>query len=160
QTALFEYEDLNCVWQHRTWGAAADPEYPWAFVIYGDKGTLKGSVMKYEFIPIGEGKPIRQDVILEKEKFPKDLTEHRIELHTAPATRQHMLDLLSAIENNHLPVADIEEGYISTASCILANLSMQLNRPLIYDPIQKICVDDPEATQLLQRPYRSPWQHP
>ncbi|MDR3006993.1 MAG: Gfo/Idh/MocA family oxidoreductase [Sphingobacterium sp.] len=160
QTALFEYEDLNCIWQHRTWGTAADPEYPWAFVIYGDKGTLKGSVMKYEFIPIGEGKPIRQDVILEKEKFPQDLTEHRIELHTAPATRRHMLDLLSAIENNHLPVADIEEGYISTASCILANLSMQLNRPLIYDPIQKICVDDPEATQLLQRPYRSPWQHP
>ncbi|WP_333802148.1 Gfo/Idh/MocA family protein, partial [Sphingobacterium multivorum] len=93
QTALFEYEDLNCVWQHRTWGAATDPEYPWAFVIYGDKGTLKGSVMKYEFIPIGEGETIRKDVILEKETFPKDLEEHRIELHTAPATRRHMLDL-------------------------------------------------------------------
>ena len=160
QTAIFEYEDLNCVWQHRTWGAAADPEYPWAFIIYGDKGTLKGSVMKYEFIPIGQGESIRKDVILEKEAFPKDLEEHRIELHTAPATRQHILDLLSAIENNHLPVADIEEGYISTASCILANLSMKLNRPLIFDPVQKICVDDPEATQLLRRSYRSPWQHP
>ncbi len=160
QTAVFEYENLNCIWQHRTWGTAADPEYPWAFIIYGDKGTLKGSVMKYEFIPIGEGEHIKQDVILEKEKFPGDLKEHRIELHTAPATRQHMLDLLSAIENNHLPVADIEEGYISTASCILANLSMKLNRPLVFDPEQKICVDDPEATQLLRRPYRSPWQHP
>ncbi|WP_293936334.1 Gfo/Idh/MocA family protein [Sphingobacterium sp. UBA5996] len=160
QTAIFEYEDLNCVWQHRTWGSAADPDYPWAFVIYGDKGTLKGSVMKYEFIPIGEGESIRQDVILEKEEFPEDLTEHRIELHTAPATRKHMLDLLSAIDNNHLPIADIEEGYISTASCILANLSMQLNRPLVYDPTQKICIDDPEATQLLRKPYRSPWQHP
>ena len=100
------------------------------------------------------------DVVYEKEKFPADLNEPGIELHTAPATRQHMLNLLSAIKNDHLPVADIEEGHISTASCILANLSMLLKRPLVYDPIKKICVDDPEATKLLRRPYRAPWQHP
>lgn len=160
QTAVFEYNELNCVWQHRTWGTPADPEYPWAFIIYGDRGTLKGSVMKYEFIPVGEGDRISQDVVYEKEAFPEDLTEPRIELHTAPATRLHMLDLLSAIENDHLPVADVEEGHVSTASCILANLSMQLNRPLVYDPSQRICVGDPEATTLLKRPYRNPWQHP
>ena len=160
QTAIFEYDELNCVWQHRTWGTPTDPEYPWAFVIYGDKGTLKGSVMKYEFIPTGKGERIVKDVLYEKEEFPEDLTESRIELHTAPATRRHMQDLLSAIENDHLPVADIEEGHISTASCILANLSMQLNRPLVYDPEKKRCVDDPEATALLRRRYRAPWKHP
>jgi predicted dehydrogenase len=160
QTAVFEYDDLNCIWQHRTWGTPADPEYPWAFIIYGDKGTLKGSVMKYEFIPNGKGERIDMDVVFEKEKFPADLNEPGIELHTAPATRQHMLNLLSAIKNDHLPVADIEEGHISTASCILANLSMQLKRPLVYDPIKKICVDDPEASKLLRRTYRAPWQHP
>jgi len=160
QTAIFEYDELNCIWQHRSWGSPADPEYPWAFIIYGDKGTLKGSVMKYEFIPIGKGDRIRKDVVYEKEKFPEDVNEPRIELHTAPATRRHMLNLLSAIEHDHLPVADIEEGHISTASCILANLSMQLNRPLQYDPQQKICIDDPEATTLLRRPYRTSWQHP
>lgn len=160
QTAVFEYDELNCIWQHRTWGNPADPEYPWAFIIYGDKGTLKGSVMKYEFIPTGQGDRIAKDVVYEKEEFPEDLTESRIELHTAPATRRHMQNLLSAIENDDLPVADIEEGHISTASCILANLSMQLNRPLSYDPQKKVCVDDPEATALLRRPYRKPWQHP
>lgn len=160
QTALFEYDDLTCVWQHRTWGTPADPEYPWAFMIYGEKGTLKGSVMKYEFIPVGKGERIAMDVVYEKEQFPADLNEPRIELHTAPATRQHMLNLLSAIEKNQLPVADIEEGHISTVSCILANLSMQLMRPIVYDPIKKICVQDPEATRLLRRPYRAPWQHP
>lgn len=160
QTAVFEYEELNGIWQHRTWGTPADPEYPWAFIIYGDKGTLKGSVMKYEFIPTGKGNRLMKDVVYEKEAFPEDLDEPRIELHTAPATRLHMLDLLSAIENDHLPVADIEEGHISSASCILANLSMQLGRPLTYDPKQRVCVDDPEATALLRRPYRAPWQHP
>ena len=32
------------------------------------------------------------------------------------------------------PVADIEQGHISTASCILANLSMKLGRSLAWDP--------------------------
>ena len=161
QSAIFEYNDLNCIWQHRSWGTPADPDYPWAFTLYGDKGTLKASVMQYDFIPEGDtGQKIHKDVIYEREQYPEDLTEKDIELHAAPATRRHMLDFLAAIKEDRKPVADIEEGHISTASCILANLALQANRPLTYDPKQRIVVDDPEATQLLQRPYREPWQHP
>ena len=160
QSAVFEYDGLNCVWQHRSWGTAADPEYPWAFKIYGEKGTLMGSVMKYDFIPRKGGEPIHQDVVYEREKYPEDLTEKAIELHAAPATRLHMLDLLSAIQNNGRPVADVEQGHISSASCILANMSMQLGRPLTYDPIKQKVVGDKEATRLLKRAYRGPWEHP
>jgi hypothetical protein len=71
-----------------------------------------------------------------------------------------MLNFLSAIDLGTRPVADIEEGHISTASCILANLSMKLGRPLVYDPVHHIVKNDPEATLLLQREYRSPWTHP
>lgn len=160
QIAVFEYDGLNCIWQHRSWGTPPEPEYPWAFFIYGDKGTLKGSTMKYDFIPAGEGKPIHQDVVFEKEKFPEDLTEPKIELNAAPATRQHMVNFLNSIENKTRPVADIEEGHISTASCILANVSMKLGRPLVYDPVTRTVKGDTEATSLLQRTYRGPWVHP
>jgi predicted dehydrogenase len=160
QTAVFEYDGLNCVWQHRSWGTPADPEYPWAFVIYGDKGTLRGSTMKYDFTPQGNGEKIHKDVVYEKEKYPEDITEPRIELNAAPATRLHMLNFLNAIETNTKPVADIEEGHISTASCILANLSMKTGRALVYDPKTRKVVGDNEATALLQRAYRSPWVHP
>ena len=161
QSAIFEYKDLNCVWQHRSWGTPADPEYPWALKLYGDKGTLKASVMQYDFIPEGDtGQKIHKDVLYEREKYPEDLTEKDIELHAAPATRHHMLDFLSAIKEKRKPIADIEEGHISTASCILANLSLEAGRPLVYDPQRRVIVDDSEATQLLQRPYRDPWQHP
>ncbi|HEX8040764.1 MAG TPA: Gfo/Idh/MocA family oxidoreductase [Chryseosolibacter sp.] len=161
QAAVFEYDDLNCVWQHRTWGTPADPDYPWAFVLYGEKGTLRGSTMKCDFTPVGEeGKKIHLDVVYEKEKYPEDLTEDRIELNAAPATRLHMLDFLKAIAENGRPVADIGEGHISTASCIIANLSMKTGRPLVYDPQKREIVGDREANQLLQRPYRKPWLHP
>lgn len=161
QTATFEYDELNCIWQHRTWGTAADPEYPWAFILYGDKGTLKASVMKYEFIPADKNQQsIRGDVLYEKDKYPEDLTEPDIELHVASATRWHMLDFLKAIRQGGMPIADIQQGHISTASCILANLSMKLGRPLMYDPVKRVVVNDSEATALLKRPYRQPWVHP
>lgn len=162
QTALFEYDDLNCVWQHRSWGTAADPEYPWAYKIYGDKGTFMASTMKYDFIPVSDKeKKIHKDVLYEREKYPEDLKEPRIELHAAPATRLHMLNFLEAIDKGIKPVADIEQGHISTASCILANISMQLGgRALVYDPVKKEVTGDAEATALLQRKYREPWVHP
>jgi predicted dehydrogenase len=160
QTAVFEYPELNCVWQHRTWGNPVDPDYPWAFKLYGEKGVLAGSTMRYDFTPFGQGEKIHRDVVYEKEKYPEDITEPRIELNAAPATRLHMLDFLAAIDKGGRPVADIEDGHISTASCILANLSMQTGRPLVYDPVKHIVMGDREATALLQRPYRQPWKHP
>jgi len=160
QTATFEYDDLTAVWQHRSWGDPPDPEYPWAFTLFGDKGTLKASVKQYDFIPRGGGTPIHKDCLYEREQFPEDVTEKGIELHAAPATRRHMLDFLAAIQSGGRPVADIEEGHISTASCILANVAMDLGRPLEYDPATRTVVGDEEATARLRRPYRRPWQRP
>ncbi len=160
QTALFEYPDLNVTWQHRTWGTAPDPAYPWAMTFYGEKGTLKASVMSYDFIPEGKGEAIHKDCVYEREQFPEDVTEKQIELHAAPATRAHIKDFLAAIESRGKPVADIEQGHVSTASCILANLSMQLGRPLSYDPARREVTGDVEATKLLRRPFRDPLKHP
>jgi hypothetical protein len=161
QSAVFEYPELNCVWTHRTWGGPADPEYPWSFTLYGDKGTLKGSTMRADFKPVDpKGEKIHFDVVYEKEKYPEDLKEDAIELNAAPATRLHMLDFLAAIDKKSRPVADIEEGHISTACCILANVSMQTGRPIKYDPIKHEVVGDAEANGLLRRPYRAPWVHP
>ncbi|MEO6453495.1 MAG: hypothetical protein ABIN97_05450 [Ginsengibacter sp.] len=115
---------------------------------------------RYDFIPAGKGEKIHKDVVYEKEKYPEDLKEKDIELNAAPATRLHMLNFLNAIDTGVKPVADIEEGHISTTSCILANLSMQLKRPLSYDPVKQEIPGDTEATKLLQRIYRQPWIHP
>jgi len=160
QTATFDYGDLNVVWQHRTWGDSPDAKYPWGATIYGDKGTLKLSVMSYDFIPLGAGKPIHRDVAYELDKYPEDRTEKDLEKHVAPAIRQHMRDFLQAIDSRGRPVADIEQGHISTASCILANMSLKLGRTLTWDAEKRQVIGDDEANRLLRRPYRKPWMHP
>jgi predicted dehydrogenase len=160
QTATFDFDDLNVVWQHRTWGHPVDEKYPWGATIYGDKGTLKLSVMGYDFTPLGNGKPVHRDVTYELEQYPEDQTEPRLEKHCAPAIRRHMRDFLAAIANRGRPVADIEEGHISTTACILANLSAQLGRSLAWDAAAGQVAGDDEANRLLRRPYREPWVHP
>jgi predicted dehydrogenase len=161
QTATFDFPEVKVVWQHRSWGKAADDKYPWGATLYGDKGTLKADVFGYDYIPLERGgQAIRKDVKYEFEQYPEDKTEKDLERHVAPAIRGHMRDLLAAIDARSKPVADIEQGYISTASCILANLSMQLGRSLKWDPVKQRVVGDEEANRLLRRPYRKPWIHP
>jgi predicted dehydrogenase len=161
QTATFHFDDLDVVWTHRTYGDAPDPKYPWGATFYGDKGTLKASVMGWDFIPSGkEGQPLHEDVTYEFEQFPEDRTEKDLERHVAPAIRGHMKDFLANIASRGKPVADIEQGYMSATACILANLSMRLGRSIAWDHAKGVVMADEEANRLLRRPYRSPWIHP
>ncbi|EDY19139.1 oxidoreductase domain protein [Chthoniobacter flavus Ellin428] len=161
QTASFDFNDLRVVWTHRSWGDAPDPKYPWAATFYGDKGTLKASVMGYDFTPTGgKGEAVHRDVTYELEQYPEDKTEKDLEKHCAPAIRGHMKDFLNAIAQRSKPVADIEQGVTSTISCLLANLSLKLGRTLTWDAAAGKVANDDEANRLLARPYRTPWTHP
>ncbi len=160
QTATFDFPDLRVVWQHRSWGESADPKYPWGATFYGEKGTLKVGVFGYDFIPTGGGTPVHRDVTYELEQYPEDKTEKDLEKHVAPAVRYHMKNFLQAIDTRSKPVSTIEEGYISTASCILANLSLQLGKTLQWDSAANRVLNDDAANRLLTRPYRAPWKHP
>lgn len=160
QIATFQHPDFPVTWQHRSWGDTPDKDYPWGATIYGDKGTLKLSVNKYEFSPRNGGEKLTGTALFEYDKFPEDETEKDLERHVASAVRGHMLNFLSCIETREKPVSDIEEGHISAASCILANLSMRLGRTLKWDPATHTIIGDAEATALLRRKYRNPWIHP
>ena len=95
---------------------------------------------------------------MELDQYVEDQTEKDLEKHVAPAIRGHMIDLLKNIQSRGNPVADIEQGHISSASCILANNAMKLGRTLHWDG-SKVIGDD-EANGMLKRPYRAPWVHP
>jgi predicted dehydrogenase len=161
QTATFDFGEVKVIWQHRTWGAMPDPQYPWAATFYGEKATLKASVMSYDYVPLDKNAtPVHRDVTYELDQYPEDQTEERLEKHVAPAIRYHMKDFLANIATRGKPVADIEQGHISSASCILANIAMQVGRTLHWDPAQHRVINDDEANRLLRRPYRAPWVHP
>ena len=160
QTALFDFGDVEVVWTERNWGADPDPKYAWGATLYGDKGTLKLSVTSYDFTPNGSGTPVHADFVDERDKYPQDVEHKETEMYAAPATRRHMQNFLEARRESKRPVSDIEEGHISTASCILANLSMELGRSLKWDEKAGKVAGDDEANGKLARVYRDKWVHP
>jgi len=161
QSATFDHGDMQVVWTHRTWGDPPDPRFAWAAVLYGDKGTLRVSYERYEFTPIGKSQPtLHGQWASEFDQYPEDRTVKDLAPDTGPTVRPHMRNFVEAIRSRSRPVADIEEGYISTASSILANISLQLGRTIHWDAARQEVIGDPEASKLLKRAYRAPWVHP
>ena len=158
QTVTYDFGDLTAVWEHRTYGRADDPKWGWGVNFYGEKGTVLISVDRWEFQPWGSGagKPIRQEAVRMKLPDPKKLESEVI----APAGRAHMKNFIDCVQTRSRPVADIEEGHISTALCVLGTVSQKLGRTLKWDAEKERVVGDEEANKLLRREYRKPWVYP
>jgi predicted dehydrogenase len=163
QFASFRFPEVEVTWQHRTWGAKPIPERHWTDLwgakFIGDKGTLNITMVSYDFTP-ADGGPIEGFNMMSKTGNLGNLDFDTFTDAYAAVQRAHVLDFMKAIQTRARPIADIEEGHISTACCILANLSDELGRGMRYDPKTLSVVGDDEATRRLARAYRAPWVHP
>jgi len=159
QLASFDFGDLSMSWQMRSWGHPADPDWPWACTIHGEKGTLRFDVWKAVYTPRDKKKePVRLEFLNESDQYPEERSEKWLGIQTTPATRRHHADFLRRVRDRGACAAPIQEGHISTSMCVLANNATQLGRAIQWDGTS--CVGDAEANLLLKRPYRQPWVHP
>lgn len=67
------------------------------------------------------------------------------------AHHRHFIDAVISRNDPNVPV---EIGHSSCTVCNLANIAIELNRPIKWNPIVQKFVNDPEATALLQYAYR------
>jgi len=160
QVATFEFDDMLMTWTNRHWGGAADPDYTWGMVIHGDRGSLKISSERYEFVPFGDGQALSGATQDDTGDFPADEALRVWERPLQAMNRRHMRDFLQAIEAGTQPAANIDDAFASTGSCALANLALKLGRPLRWDAERAQVIDDDEANAQLAREYRAPWVHP
>ena len=101
QTATFDFDDLQVVWTHRTWGDPPDPEYPWGATLLRRQRHAQGERDRsYDFIPVGRGRtPIHSDVTYELEQYPEDKTRRTWNGTSPRPSAAHMQDFLAAIEH-------------------------------------------------------------
>jgi predicted dehydrogenase len=163
QRSQFRYPGLEMSWEHRTWGVAPITERVWTDLwgvrFIGESGTLTVTTLGYEFKPHGSGAPEGVHM-LSSTGDQNNLDPERLQFALAEIQKAHVLDFLQARATRTRPVADIEQGHISTACCILANVAQELGRPVSYDPKTRTVPGDAEATRRLTRAYRKPWVHP
>lgn len=163
QRSVFQYPGLELSWEHRTWGVSPIPARHWSDQwgarLIGSEGTLNLTMLEYVFTPAGGG-PGEGRHLLSRSGDLDHLDFTQVDNAYEETEDRHMRDFLAARLTRSRPVADIAEGHLSSALCQLANLALDLGRPVTYDPSTRRIRNDPEASARLARPFRAPWVHP
>lgn len=71
----------------------------------------------------------------------------------------HMMDFLDAVKTRTNPIAPVEVGCSTNTLCCLANISVELGRPVKWNPVILQFIDDKEAAahRLYDYEYRRPY---
>lgn len=69
----------------------------------------------------------------------------------------HVRNFIDCMRSRKQPVSDLETAHRTAVACHLANLAMKVGRTLRWDWEREEIVGDAEASKLLTKPYRSPW---
>ncbi len=73
-------------------------------------------------------------------------------------SRDHHQNFLDCVKSRRQTITPIEVAHRSASVGHLGVIAMELGRKIHFNPETETIIDDPEATRLLSRAYRSPWQ--
>ena len=66
----------------------------------------------------------------------------------------HLDNFVNAVRDRKDPIANIETGQRTVATCLLGNIATELGRPVSWNPDKQYFVNDPEAEKYFHREYR------
>jgi len=149
QIVSYAFENFTATWEHRMFaGNPTEKIESVGAIFYGTEGAFNlGWTSGWTFYPTNEKKsPIHEDAHLTGQ-FGDNIPEC-------------FADFLDAIDHHRLPASDIQGAHNSTTCALLGMLSLKLGRSISWDGEKQSIPNDPQATALLRRDYRSPWKYP
>ena len=75
-------------------------------------------------------------------------------------SRDHYQNFLDSVKNRGLTIAPCETAHRSASVGHLGVIAIETGRKIRWDPATETIAGDPEASRLLSRSYRKPWQLP
>jgi predicted dehydrogenase len=160
--AVFGYPSFVATWSSCEVSAARGHGLEFC----GTKGTLTINRAGLEVLPDADIPPDAQ--IPQFTEPPRPSSERPAGPRTPAITdsgyeqvrdqfKPHVRNFLDCVKSRQLPAADVEGGHRSVTSCHLANIASKLKRAVRWDPDKEDVVGDAEASALLTKQYRSPW---
>jgi predicted dehydrogenase len=141
--ALYEYPGFLATYENRYGNANTLNGKGYGITLHGDKGTLFVDRQMYQLWPEGIPKPASTEPITVKSGNNQNSA--------------HWANFLDCVKTRKRPVADIEICNRSTATCLLANVSLRSKVRVDWDE-QKWTVRQAEAKKYLSREDRKPWK--
>jgi hypothetical protein len=163
---LFEYPGFTSAYSVRE--VAAGRRGNSGLEFFGTKGSLAISRSGFEVFPDMKTNPMNSIPVFKG--HPAGGPVHDDSVKPQPWIRAvkesgssdeqlnlHVRNFVDCIKSRQRPISDIEEGHRTTTTCHLANISLRLGRKVHWDPDREEVAGDPEASAMLVRPYRKPW---
>jgi predicted dehydrogenase len=123
---------------------------------YGTNGTLIADRIGFEIYP--ERKPVARRDGSQNLNAPTE--GYRMEakrVSAKDATDLHVKNFIECVRSRQTPNGDVEIGHRSTIVPHLGNIAFKTGRKLHWDPVKEVLVGDAEASKLLGREARKPW---
>jgi predicted dehydrogenase len=165
QDALLEYPGFTAVFSMREASAGHRGEGRLDF--FGTKGSLALDRSAFEVFPDMKIDP--SNAIPQFNGQPAGGPKHSsvqpelwIQPYKMAGSSQEQLDLharnfLDCVKSREQPIAGIQQGHQVTTACHLANISLRIGRKIRWNPEAEEIINDPQASEWLERPYRKPW---
>lgn len=165
QDALFEYPGFITLWSNRE--ASRGRGQGEGLEFFGTKGSMTLSRSGFQVFPDPEGPP--QNQIPEFQGHPaggpQPVPTGQVLPWCEPVKRSvsndllrsHARNFIDCVKSRQQPVSSLEEEHQVATACHLANISLRLGRKVRWDAEREEIVGDAEASAMLVRPYRKPW---
>jgi predicted dehydrogenase len=127
------------------YNARGAEDRPNGMAFYGTNGALYADRIGYEVYPEPK-KPGSAESPLE-----------RRQMNTSDATRLHAANFIECVRSRNTPSADVETGHRSTTVAHLGNIAFKTGKKLRWNADTEEFADDGEASKLLARQARKPW---
>jgi predicted dehydrogenase len=132
----------------RYYRARGETDRPHGEAFHGTNGTLISDRIGFEIFP--EQEPGRSG----------DTPRYRMKRQEAAAedtTDLHVKNFIECIRSRKKPAADVEIGHRSTIVPHLGNIAYRTGHKIRWDADKEQIIDDPQASALLSRKPRKPW---
>ena len=128
---------------------------PHGMAFYGSKGSLFADRVGFEVYPEprGESGPGAAN----PQGTAEDFRAERVEVAGEDSTGLHLENFIECVRTRQKPAGDVEIGHRSTIVPHLGNIAFRTGRKIRWDAEREEIIDDPKASELLDRPARKPW---
>jgi predicted dehydrogenase len=158
--AIFEYPDFLASWSSREIAAGGKA----GLEIYGTKGTLSINRRGFEVTPDRALTPESQIPRFTQPPAETSAPTYRTEAvkddgyeQVRDQFRPHVRNFLDSIKSRAQPASDLASAHQTAIACHLANIAARLGRVVNWDASRNTVTGDPDASLLLTKTYRAPW---
>jgi predicted dehydrogenase len=142
----FGFKSVPVIWNHRLWGNGdVTKEFNNGIFFYGEKGTIFADDSRVIIYGLG-----------------KDASREVLSIPTPDMQERHVANFFDAVRKKDRKLIDCppDDAFQSTATVQLAMISYNTGSIVRWDNDTKTITDNPKASALLKREYRSSYKHP